>query len=104
MISIHAPVKGATRRHFKNNVILSYFNPRAREGRDLFKIRLWSFLEVISIHAPVKGATRDASMRICHHIISIHAPVKGATITLRSKFPLYPDFNPRAREGRDCHN
>ena len=55
-ISIHAPVKGATKKDKQNFV-----------------------QEVISIHAPVKGAT--AASRACLTIpkISIHAPVKGAT-------------------------
>ena len=34
-ISIHAPVKGATGRTSHGKAQSNYFNPRAREGRDL---------------------------------------------------------------------
>ena len=57
-ISIHAPVKGATRQEALT--ILNYWK--------------------ISIHAPVKGATRyDYYAMFNFFDISIHAPVKGAT-------------------------
>ena len=57
MISIHAPVKGATMLQKMKSVLLS-----------------------ISIHAPVKGATvKIYGQHISHKLISIHAPVKGAT-------------------------
>ena len=55
-ISIHAPVKGATR-------------PRRGETVDY----------PISIHAPVKGATYGEVVCRDDASISIHAPVKGAT-------------------------
>ena len=56
-----------------------YFNPRSREGSDVFT-KLDTDSDMISIHAPAKGATF-----ILHPvtptvgIISIHAPAKGAT-------------------------
>ena len=56
-ISIHAPVKGAT-----------------KLGMPSINI---SF--IISIHAPVKGATSDWAHVGAYDGISIHAPVKGAT-------------------------
>ena len=56
MISIHAPVKGATL------------------YEDLAEV-----VNVISIHAPVKGATRFVQVAFKLRRISIHAPVKGAT-------------------------
>ena len=56
LISIHAPVKGAT------------------DG-----LRLGEFLFRISIHAPVKGATAPDPAQAAALRISIHAPVKGAT-------------------------
>ena len=55
-ISIHAPVKGATRRSL-----------REHDGVH------------ISIHAPVKGATTGPQGPAGKDGISIHAPVKGAT-------------------------
>ena len=79
IISIHAPVKGATRfvrasstiwRNFnprtregcdrktsKMQPSSSYFNPRTREGCDLAISLMCLIVAVISIHAPVKGAT-----------------------------------------------
>ncbi len=58
-ISIHAPVKGATR---------GLYRP-ARHA-------------LISIHAPAKGATQtDGDLLTIPFTISIHAPVKGATYT-----------------------
>ena len=76
-ISIHAPVKGATRLPASGAV--------------------WS---TISIHAPVKGAT-GCGVRITQNgVISIHAPVKGATGTSTCTLRLQ-NFNPRSREGSD---
>ena len=62
LISIHAPVKGAT---------------PVPDGPDM--------LLVISIHAPVKGATVDVAEDAHQGGISIHAPVKGATSLLSPK-------------------
>ena len=60
-------------------VSMQRFNPRAREGRDVWcrcrHVGLW-----VSIHAPVKGATGRTG--------------KGSGAT--------SGFNPRAREGRDA--
>ena len=77
-VSIHAPVKGATR------------DDVGRHG-----------IVVVSIHAPVKGAT--GPIRLCRLFspVSIHAPVKGATSLWCTSSRTTPSFNPRAREGRD---
>ena len=64
IISIHAPVKGAT----------LHLGDLPRLPRQ------------ISIHAPVKGATRNLPDDAEHiPLISIHAPVKGATRTTTSR-------------------
>ena len=102
MISIHAPVKGATSKKARIQMVMGYFNPRTREGCDSvsgyspswpqdFNPRTRegcdsvvdpyeAHVKLISIHAPVKGATRMTGDTprplVC---ISIHAPVKGAT-------------------------
>ena len=55
-ISIHAPVKGATLWARKGPFLSVYFNPRSREGSDPCNPSS-STTEPISIHAPVKGAT-----------------------------------------------
>jgi len=59
LISIHAPVKGAT----------------GGSGRSPWRRQ-------ISIHAPVKGATAGYDVVYTIPGISIHAPVKGATLCL----------------------
>ena len=56
MVSIHAPVKGATFCGFWMMPRVICFNPRTREGCDLVVDALEHLL-VVSIHAPVKGAT-----------------------------------------------
>ena len=99
-ISIHAPAKGATRimlmatltvpfqstlprreRRWAIDFLHSavYFNPRSREGSDLFKFFLACANIPISIHAPAKGATRLIS---------------AFDFTIKH-------FNPRSREGSD---
>ena len=78
MISIHAPVKGATRRIQQAQEAVSYFNPRSREGSDTHIIG-FDLSRIISIHAPVKGATDLRVESLLQLRISIHAPVKGAT-------------------------
>ena len=55
-VSIHAPVKGATRSPIRSPIQLR-----------------------VSIHAPVKGATMGQSGEPSSKSVSIHAPVKGAT-------------------------
>ena len=79
LISIHAPVKGATHAD-----------------------HIRALPVPISIHAPVKGATRSTGEIIILDEISIHAPVKGAT--RRGHLLCGPDahFNPRSREGSDA--
>ena len=77
-ISIHAPVKGATKSNKGDIFRNSHFNPRPREGSD-HVLRVIFEKVIISIHAPVKGATALISLIILSRSISIHAPVKGAT-------------------------
>ena len=79
-ISIHAPVKGATRQ-FRIIFIqrFRHFNPRTREGCDMI----------------------SAAPEVAKVNISIHAPVKGATIRCRGRGPRQNYFNPRPREGCD---
>ena len=78
-ISIHAPVKGATRFYGRGRPGYFYFNPRTREGCDVANYSSVNYLKAISIHAPVKGATWPRMMY-------------GRPIS---------NFNPRTREGCD---
>ena len=78
-ISIHAPVKGATRLKKYRCKMIRNFNPRSREGSDSISYEGVIMDGKISIHAPVKGATKVHATASLGHSISIHAPVKGAT-------------------------
>ena len=79
MISIHAPVKGATSFADRYDGYVQNFNPRSREGSD-----------------PVRDDEKDRVVPI-----SIHAPVKGATPDSLDFTDAVFDFNPRSREGSD---
>jgi len=76
-----------------------YFNPRAREGRDLVQekhgIRIRDF-------NPRAHEGCDIRPDVDHIIrrISIHAPTRGATHQ-SDRHRMIRNFNPRAREGRD---
>ena len=78
-ISIHAPMKGATRCTSVTGRFSFYFNPRTHEGCDEKQIGLVKIVGSISIHAPMKGATKEVIRLIDMSMISIHAPMKGAT-------------------------
>ena len=81
MISIHAPMKGATFLVIRPLWMHINFNPRTHEGCDLW---LWFYNNdecKISIHAPMKGATlARIGQDVMSGLISIHAPMKGATL------------------------
>ena len=66
-------------RHSRRLCILTYFNPRSREGSDGITGQ-GRCCGTISIHAPVKGATSRYPHAACCCTISIHTPVKGATV------------------------
>ena len=100
-ISIHAPVKGATRRSHRTRRHRLHFNPRTREGCDYAVYYAGRCIFPISIHAPVKGATPAVGLEDTYTAISIHAPVKGATTTCRNTAFPARYFNPRTREGCD---
>jgi len=93
-------VKGATPPGLSIRRRCSDFNPRTREGCDVWQGMIDGTL-TISIHAPVKGATILYPYHYARQDISIHAPVKGATPVRLA--PTYPtgNFNPRTREGCD---
>ena len=105
LVSIHAPVKGATGgwrppagwgRSFNPrpreggdrvcelpSAIATCFNPRPREGGDFFRPLPPIIHDIVSIHAPVKGATWLGYCDGGGRFVSIHAPVKGATFLCR---------------------
>ena len=102
LISIHAPVKGATICSTSSSKRSSDFNPRTREGCDSGTDPVYWGTTLISIHAPVKGATCYGSgVKWSVQNISIHAPVKGATLCKNLVVRARRYFNPRTREGCD---
>ena len=99
-----------------------YFNPRPREGSDIFSRKRCTKHQAISIHAPARGATAHLGDTEGGEGISIHAPARGATRMDRvrrthrifqSTLPrgerrcspvttcMWQYFNPRSREGSD---
>ena len=100
VISIHAPVKGATSLRKRQEIHHADFNPRSREGSDQCEPGA-AEPGMISIHAPVKGATAPVLGKGLKNVISIHAPVKGATAVLQYSSKDFINFNPRSREGSD---
>ena len=78
LVSIHAPVRGATPNMSERVLATLSFNPRTREGCDRTRANLPRATEV-----------------------SIHAPVRGATITRLKESGDRISFNPRTREGCD---
>ena len=103
-----------------------YFNPRTREGCDIFRVVRWtlpipfqsthprrvrqalkfcgSVFQVISIHAPAKGATARCYNEQAPTQISIHAPAKGATryFCKGYRYPIFQSTHPR--RVRHCCN
>ena len=78
LVSIHAPVKGATRYRNQSTSDYSGFNSRTRKGCDVHLTTV-DHDEPVSIHAPVKGATPES---VRNH----HAEIR---------------FNSRTRKGCD---
>ena len=104
IVSIHAPVKGATGGAEQGTFRPARFNSRSREGSDVGgACPVYHY--IVSIHAPVKGATEHDATSTILIDVSIHAPVKGATPMPTAKTPRYLSFNSRSREGSDltCH-
>ncbi len=77
-ISIHSPARGETRRYICLYLILSDFNPLAREGRDNLA-RHFEDKYTISIHSPARGETVSGLSGLRVGIITIHSPARGET-------------------------
>ena len=144
-ISIHAPAKGATRTSYMagryrqifrstlprrerpaptpaNGEAPAYFDPRSREGSDIFGKTLVPAGD-ISIHAPAKGATRkpgrstrsasdfDPRSREGSDSVSVGSGFRkrnfdprsreGSDVSSNAKGAKRTDFDPRSREGSD---
>ena len=100
-VSIHAPARGATHRARHHSLLNNCFNPRAREGRDVFDVRALVSERLVSIHAPARGATRSRSARKPRLFWFQSTRPRGARRSRWRRFLSRACFNPRAREGRD---
>ena len=104
VISIHAPVKGATQFTDAGQRHQRHFNPRTREGCDPIRLFAKPFRPYFN------PRTREGCDVVLDHLfiagtsISIHAPVKGATYDCRGLPGRAGNFNPRTREGCDGVN
>ena len=121
-VSIHAPVRGATRLPGINVYPYQFQSTRpcgARRG-SMIKLNYDELFQStrpcgarhgsvnqrsrdlrVSIHAPVRGATLEFSPACRLLPVSIHAPVRGATSWAGLHGQGNYRFNPRARAGRD---
>ena len=100
-VSIHAPARGATRGSRNSPRPHRCFNPRAREGRDLFVRDLDAVVVPVSIHAPARGATRPVNTAPLRAITFQSTRPRGARRRCAVSRATCSSFNPRAREGRD---
>ena len=77
-ISIHAPMKGATRHNTQLRPGKQDFNPRSHEGSDPCSLQSLRCSVAISIHAPMKGATWK-------HMLIIHFTLFQSTLPWRER-------------------
>ena len=100
-ISIHAPVRGATTANCTCvSPNLWHFNPRSREGSDPEYPRRIGGCLPISIHAPVRGATTAPDAVNVHPEFQSTLPWGERPWSRRSRLINFY-FNPRSREGSD---
>ena len=99
IVSIHAPVKGATILETSSDSFPS-FNSCTRKGCDsrIFLIR-WFVLCFNS--RTRKGCDLRHHETECRLLVSIHAPVKGATLIAKYRYAIASGFNSRTRKGCD---
>ena len=79
MISIHAPMWGATSGQEEIYVGNDYFNPRTHVGCDYSPISLIVHLLVFQSTHPCGVRQCDTLVHLPSNHISIHAPMWGAT-------------------------
>ena len=78
---------------------LNNFNPRSREGSDLYCTDSFS-ADTISIHAPAKGATRSRYALLWSASFQSTLPRRERR-SVQKLIGVLVDFNPRSREGSD---
>ncbi len=81
LVSIHAPMRGATGSKSQQNQQIVCFNPRPYARGDPVG-GFVAFFYHVSIHAPMRGATAELAGGYAIINVSIHAPMRGATLVL----------------------
>ena len=98
---IRAPAKGATLTWIMFLYLKKYFNPRSREGSDLFvAVKVWYPMK-ISIHAPAKGATYLQITIPIRQQFQSTLPRRERPVRSCQGVVSHENFNPRSREGSD---
>ena len=82
IVSIHAPVGGATRCNHPQRILQGVSIHAPVGGRDIMFLTRWSTLMFQSTRP--RGARLDLSVTTLRITVSIHAPVGGATVFLLS--------------------
>ena len=104
-VSIHAPARGATGCEIRMPAPRRGFNPRAREGRDLFRAGVQLLRGAVSIHAPARGATVVASPTVPEMAVFQSTRPRGARLggaVVGQLVARFQSTRPRgARQGPD---
>ena len=100
MISIHAPIQGATRANILGGLRPAISIHAPIQGATVSDENLLSIVR-ISIHAPIQGATSAGGAVFAFCNISIHAPIQGATYPPDNVRRRVVHFNSRAYTRRD---
>ncbi len=101
VVSIHAPVRGATRSRTRSARRRCGFNPRPRTGGDMRRLVHGDLDHAFQSTPPYGGRQVVSIMPEDRTGVSIHAPVRGATKRCWWTELRYFSFNPRPRTGGD---
>ena len=102
LVSIRAPVKGATSNAAQRRAQRRCFDPRSREGSDVeIREQVRCALHV-SIRAPVKGATVLWGPRAKREGCFDPRPREGSDARSHDAIQRHRGFDPRSREGSDA--
>ena len=122
LVSIHAPVQGATVKGDACDTLRKSFNPRTRAGCDFIirglkcSVIVFQSTHPCRVRRSLSTSSSESSMFQSTHpcrvrpsgtrapkkiFVSIHAPVQGATPRLMLYFRMENSFNPRTRAGCD---
>ena len=100
-ISIHAPARGATLHPYSQILCAHNFNPRSREGSDIFEFRCTYMLTRFQSTLPRgERLTFPSSSTIALPFQST-LPRGERRLSFARLTPINSNFNPRSREGSD---